>query len=315
MLILDAAQIVSRVSMPRMIEAVRAGFASDSFAPKRQMLSLPGGDGRRQLLMMPAFELDGSGIVKLSTIVPDNPARTLPHIQGVLVVFSEHGEPLAILDGAAVTRLRTAAASACASSYLSREDSAHLLIVGSGALAPYMAQAHCAMRPIRRVSVWGRHAGRVATAVDAIRGLLGSDVKVVSASELEPAVASADIVCCATSSSSPVLSGVWLRPGTFVDLVGNFSPTGSEIDDEVLRRSRVYVDTLEGALAEAGDLLGPLSRGVITRQAIVGELSDLVCARIQGRRSADEITLFKSVGAALEDLVAAKLIIATITEH
>ena len=315
MLILDAAQIVSRVSMPRMIEAMRTGFASGSLAPKRQVLSLPGGDGRRQLLMMPAFELDGSGIVKLSTIVPDNPARALPHVQGVLVVFSEHGEPLAILDGAAVTRLRTAAASACASSYLSREDSVHLLIVGSGALAPYMAQAHCAMRPIRRVSVWGRHAGRIATAVDAIRGLLGSEVEVVAASELEPAVASADIVCCATSSSSPVLSGVWLRPGALVDLVGNFSPTGSEIDDEVLHRSRVYVDTLEGALAEAGDLLGPISRGVITREAIVGELSDLVCSRIQGRRSANEITLFKSVGAALEDLAAAKLIIATVTEH
>jgi alanine dehydrogenase len=315
MLILNADEIASRVSMPQMIEAVRTAFQGNAWAPKRQVLPLAGGDGRRQLLMMPAFEQSGAGIVKLSTVFPDNPNNARSLIQGALVVFSEHGTPVAVLDGAAVTRLRTAAASACASSYLSREDSSHLLLVGSGALAPHMAQAHCAMRPIRQISVWGRRSGRVTTAVDAIQKLLHGGARVVAANELEPAVASADIVCCATSSAQPLVAGRWLRPGTFVDIVGNFSPTGREVDDEVLRRSRIYVDTFEGALAEAGDILEPLSRGVISRQAILGELSDLVRGRIHGRRSADEITLFKSVGTALEDLAAAQLIVAGVTQR
>lgn len=309
MLILDAGQIASRVSMPRMIEAVRDAFRAETLAPKRQVLPLPGGDGRRQLLIMPAFEPGGAGIVKLSTVFPDNPGCARPHIQGALVVFSEQGTPVALLDGAAVTRLRTAAASACASSYLSRDDSSHLLVVGSGALAPTMAQAHCAVRPIQRVSIWGRTAARVASAVQATQQVLSDSVHVIAVNELEPAVASADIVCCATSSAEPLVAGRWLRTGTFIDLVGNFSPVGSEVDDEVLRRSRIYVDTLEGALAEAGDILGPLSRAVISRQSILGELADLVGGRIQGRRDSDEITLFKSVGAALEDLAAARMIV------
>jgi alanine dehydrogenase len=310
MQILDAAQIASLVSMPQMIEAVRRAFATtDVHSPKRQVVPLSGGDGRRQLLIMPAFDRSGIGVVKLSTVFPDNPRRALPSIQGLLVVFSEEGAPVALLDGAAVTRWRTAAASACASSYLSRSDSANLLLIGSGALVPHMAHAHCSVRPIRRVSIWGRHPGRVAAAIETARHLVGENVEVVSAPALEAAVPKADIVCCATSSLTPVLSGEWLRAGTFVDLVGNFSPTGREADDAVMRGSRIYVDTLEGVLAEAGDLLDPLSRGVIGPKAIVGELSQLVLGTIPGRRSADEITLFKSVGAALEDLAAAQLIV------
>jgi alanine dehydrogenase len=314
MLILDAAQIAALVSMPRMIEAMRTAFASEVLAPIRQVLPVPGGSAR-QLLIMPAFEPTGAGVVKLSMVFQENRSEGRPTIQGVVVVFSERGAPMAILDAGAVTRMRTAAASACASSYLSRADSTHLLLVGSGTLAPYMVQAHCAVRPIRRVSIWGRQVGRVAAAVEAAQRLVMSGVEVLAAGELEGAVGQADIVCCATSSSEPVVAGRWFRAGSFVDLVGNFSSVGREVDDAAVQRSRVFVDTLEGAMAEAGDILGPLSRGVIGREAIVGELSDLVCGRIQGRSGADEITLFKSVGAALEDLAAARLIVTTAAER
>jgi alanine dehydrogenase len=313
MLILDAAQIAALVPMRHMIEALRTAFAASCVTPVRQVLPVPGGENTRQLLIMPAFDKTGAGVVKLSMVFPDNGSRRLPTIQGALVVFSEEGTPVAVLDGGAVTRLRTAAASACASSYLSRDDSSNLLIIGSGALAPHMAQAHCVIRPIRRVGFWGRHPERVAAAVDAARGLVGAEVEVFAQSLLEPAVTSADIICCVTSGENPVLFGRWLKGGSFVDLVGSFSATRREADDEALRRSRIFVDTFEGALAEAGDILEPLSRGVITRQAIVGELADLVSGRIQGRSSADEITLFKSVGAAVEDLAAAQLIIAAAT--
>jgi alanine dehydrogenase len=312
MLILDAAQIASLVPMPRMIEAIRRAFVSSITAPPRQVLPVPGGDGR-QLLIMPAFAPGAASAVKLSMVFPDNSPEGLPTIQGVVVVVSDRGAPLALLDGGAVTRMRTAAASACASSYLSREDSTHLLLVGSGALAPYMAQAHCVVRPIRRVSIWGRRAERVAAAAQVTARLVGCNVEVVAASELELAVGRADIVCCATSSRTPVVAGGWLRPGSFVDLVGNFSATCREVDDDVVLRSRIFVDTLEGAMTEAGDILDPLSRGVIAREAIVGELSDLVGARIQGRGNPEEITLFKSVGAALEDLAAAQVIVTAAT--
>jgi ornithine cyclodeaminase len=134
------------------------------------------------------------------------------------------------------------------------------------------------------------------------------------ATSLEKVVPVADIVCCATTSAQPVLAGKWLRPGTFIDLVGGFTPAKREADDEAVLRSRLFVDTYEGALAEAGDLIQPLERGLIARDRIEGELSDLVSGRALGRRGADEIILFKSVGTAIEDLAAAKLIVATAEE-
>jgi ornithine cyclodeaminase len=144
--------------------------------------------------------------------------------------------------------------------------------------------------------------------------MVSGEVEVEVATSLEKVVPVADIVCCATTSAQPVLAGKWLRPGTFVDLVGGFSPEKREVDDEVVLRSRLFVDTYEGALAEAGDLLQPLQRGVIARERIEGELSDLVSGRVNGRQGAEEITLFKSVGTAIEDLAAAKLIMAAAGE-
>ncbi|HJS90399.1 MAG TPA: ornithine cyclodeaminase family protein [Steroidobacteraceae bacterium] len=314
MRVLEAQEIRELVSMPQLIESLRSAFAGRIATPARQFSPIPGGSGERLLLYMPAFSPQGGGAVKLVTLFPDNRARGLPTIQAILVVFSQAGAPIAMLDGAMVTRLRTGAASALASSYLSRLDSAHLLVIGTGALAPYMALGHCSVRPIRRVSVWGRDERRAQGTAAEIRSLVGKELEVKVAGSREEAVGAADIISCATSSAEPLVAGKWLRPGTFLDLVGSFTPQRREVDDEAVLRSRVFVDTLEGALAEAGDLLHPLRRGVIDRSRIEGELADLVSGRVSGRREQDEILLFKSVGTAIEDLAAAQLIVAAAEE-
>jgi alanine dehydrogenase len=314
MLIMNAEQVRALASLPRLIGCLQKAFRTECVVPARQVISLPGATSERLLITMPALDPKGGGVVKLATVFPDNPKNGLPTIQAVIVVFSETGAPVAVLEGSVVTQLRTAAASALASKYLSRANSASLLIIGTGALPPTMAAAHCAVRPIIRVSVWGRRAERAVATAAAIRAAVNHNVEVLVSDSLEQTVATADIVSCATSSATPVLAGRWLKPGTFVDLVGSFSPSKREADDDVVLRSRIFVDTFEGALNEAGDILDPLRRGIIDRKRIEGDLADLVSGRASGRLSDDEIILFKSVGTAIEDLAAAKMIISSPSE-
>ena len=308
MLVLDAEAVRARAPMPAMIACLREAFRRRPTAHPRQIVDLSGGAGERLLLVMPAFD-SNTAAVKLATVTPGNAAKGLPTVQAAIVAFSETGTPIALLDGASVTQLRTAAASALASQYLSREDSAHLVVIGTGALAPYMAAGHCTVRPISRVSVWGRRQERTVATVNAIRSLVASHIEVTAAQSVEEAVASADIVTCATTSKTPVLLGRWLKRGVFVDLVGSFTRAAREADDDAVLRSRIFVDTFEGALAEAGDLLDPLERGILRRERIEGELADLVCGRVAGRVDQDESILFKSVGTAIEDFAAVQLIV------
>jgi ornithine cyclodeaminase/alanine dehydrogenase-like protein (mu-crystallin family) len=308
MLILNSDQVRAAAPMGRVVSCLEAAFRSRCIAPQRQIVEIPGHNSRRLLLAMPAFGADGSGLVKLVTVCPENPSKGLPTIQGVVVVLSADGTPSALLDGPAVTHLRTGAASALASRYLSRSDSSHLMIVGTGSLAPFMAEAHCTVRPITRISVWGRRADRISVTAEAIRARVGAGVEVAQAFSPEHAAGEADIVSCSTSSAQPVVSGKWLKPGAFVDLVGSFSPSKREADDEVVARSRIFVDTFEGAFSEAGDILDPLSRGIITRERVEAEMADLVSGRAKGRLNAEEIIVFKSVGTAIEDLAVARMI-------
>lgn len=311
MLMLTAEQIRSLAPMPRLITCLGDAFRKGCVVPPRLVTEMPGGAAERLFLAMAAFDPEGGAAIKLVTFCPDNPASGLPTIQAAIVFFSAAGTPVAVLDGTTVTRLRTGAASALAAKYLSREDSSQLVVIGTGALAPAMAAAHCAVRPIVRINVWGRRLERATETATAIRALVNPDIDVVVPTLIEQTVGTADIVTCATSSPTPVLAGRWLRPGTFVDLVGSFSPSKREADDDVVLRSRIFVDTFEGALAEAGDLLDPMARGVIARERIEGELADLVCGRVRGRLSDEEIITFKSVGTAREDLAAARLIVET----
>jgi alanine dehydrogenase len=313
MLFLNAKEVRALASMPHLIECLQKAFRSECIVPLRQVAKMPGGANDRFFISMPAFDPAGGAAVKLLTVFPDNGPKGLPTIQAAIIVFSENGTPVALLDGTVVTQLRTAAASALASRYLSRANSAHLVIIGTGALAPTMAAAHCVVRPICRISVCGRRPERAAATAAAIRALVSQHIDVLVAKSIEEAMATADIASCATSSSTPVLAGRWLKPGTFVDLVGSFSPSTREADDDVVLRSRIFVDTIAGAMAEAGDIIDPLARGVIDRRRVEGELADLVCGRATGRVSGDEIIMYKSVGTALADLAASRLIVAAVT--
>jgi alanine dehydrogenase len=310
MLVLDADAVHARMSMPRLIAALEEAFRTQCIAPTRQIARISSEDEaeERLLLSMPAFDAEG-GMVKVATVFPENRRHGLPTIQAAVIVFSARGSPVAILDGATITRFRTAASSALASKYLSRENSHHLVVVGTGALAPYMVLGHCAVRPINRVSICGRRPDAARATASAAKALLRTNIEVTALPSIAEALAMADIVTCATSSSTPVLAGKWLRAGTFVDLVGSFSRSKREVDDETVQRARLFVDTLDGALSEAGDLLDPLSRGVIDRGRIEGELADLVRGTTPGRTHDDQVILFKSVGASLEDLAAARLVL------
>lgn len=309
MLVLNAEQIRAMAPTPRLVEALRKTFAAGGIATVRTPTQMPGGSADRLFVSMLAMDEHGGPVIKLLTILPENRPKGLVTVQGAIVVFSKTGVPIAILDGTVVTQLRTGAASALASQYLSREDSSNLLIVGTGALAPTMAASHAAVRPIKRISVWGRRQVQAEATAEAIRARVPQTTKVTVTDSIEESVATADIVACSTSSPVPILAGKWLKPGTHVDLVGSFQPTKRESDDAVVLRSRIFVDTFQGALHEGGDVVDPISRGVISRERIEGELSDLASGRVQGRRSADEITLFKSVGTAIEDLATARMLV------
>ncbi len=304
---INGAQVRNALPYPALTDALREAFREPAMAPQRHAHALPGGSS---LLLMPAWQAGGDIGVKLVTVMPDNRSRALPTVHALYVLMdATTGAPVALMDGECLTLRRTAAVSALASRYLSREESRTLLIVGSGRLAPEMAVAHCVARPIERVLVWGRDPGRVAAAMQRIREAgLPPHVALESASALATACEQADIICCATTSTEPLLTAKMVQPGTHVDLVGGFRPAMREADDALIVTASLFVDTREGALAEAGDLVQPLAAGLIGREAVRADLSALVRAAHPGRRTSAEITLFKSVGTAIADLGAARLV-------
>ncbi|HEX4883810.1 MAG TPA: ornithine cyclodeaminase family protein, partial [Casimicrobiaceae bacterium] len=238
---------------------------------------------------------------------PRNRERGLASVAALYVLMDgTSGHPLALIDGETLTLRRTGAASALASTFLSRRDATRLVVVGTGALAPTMAAAHCAVRAIAHVDVWGRTPGR---AHELAARLRDEGLPAQATVDLDAALAQADIVTCATTATAPILRGDRIRPGTHVDLVGGFTPAMREADDALVRRASVFVDTFAGALKEAGDLVQPLEAGAIGRDHVLAELADLCAGRHPGRTRDDEVTLFKSVGTALEDLCAARLVL------
>lgn len=300
---LSAAEVHAALDYPSLIDALRRAFQSGGVAPVRSSHAVT--DEGDRLLLMPAWGNGGLG-VKIVTVYPRNRERGLASVAALYVLLDgATGHPLALIDGEALTLRRTAAASALASSYLSRSDASRLLVVGTGALAPYMAAAHCAVRPIDNVMVWGRSHAR---AVDMAAALGATGLRAEAVHDLGAALAHADVVSCATTSREPLIAGRQVNPGLHVDLVGAFTPHMRESDDELVRRATIFVDTFGGALKEAGDLVQPMNRSVIGREDIVAELADLVKGAHPGRRTAGEVTLFKSVGTALEDLCAAQLV-------
>ena len=308
----DGAAVDAALGYPALVDTLEAAFARGAIAPPRQHYGIAlEGRPEATLLLMPAWEArePGSGFagrymgVKSVTVFPDNETRDKPAVLGTYLLLSaETGETLAIMDATRLTAWRTAAASALASRHLSRPEAARLLMVGAGALAPFLVRAHASVRPIREVAIWNRSPARAQALIAA---LARAGVTAAFVDDLATAVSQADIVSTATLSHEPLVHGAWLRPGTHLDCVGAFKPTMRETDDAVVRRARIFVDTRAGAFAEAGDILQPLQAGVIGKEAVLGDLFELCRGKVPGRGRAEEITLFKSVGASIEDLAAA----------
>ncbi len=302
------ADVAAALDYAPLIEALRSGLAVTCESPVRGCYDLP---NDASLLHMPVWQ-SGQGIgVKLVTVFPHNSARDLPSVAAVFTLFDDAtGQPLAMLEASEMTARRTACTSALAADYLVRHDAERLLIVGSGTLAAHMVRAHCCVRPYREIEIWGRNAAKLAPL---IAQLHAEGFPVSVSSDLQASVRQADSITCITTSREPLVLGAWLRPGTHLDLVGAFLPSMRETDSAAVGRARIVVDTCEGALHEAGDLLFAIADGAIQRQAIGTELKDLLNGR--GQRTDDsEITLFKSVGFALEDLIAARALLAQSTE-
>lgn len=307
MRVLGYSETVAALSFPPLVEALRQAFRKGGIeTPPADVYTIPvphGQDGT--LIILPAWQAGMHFGIKLTTVFPGNAERHKPARQGsYLLCDGKTGEPVALFDGPALTARRTAAASALAASYLARADSERLLMIGTGALAAHLIEAHASIRPIHNVLVWGRDPEKAARLA---RRLDRRQLKVAPAADLEKAVRGAHVICCATSSHEPLLKGAWLPDGVHVDLVGGRTPRMREADDETMTRARIFVDTREAAETQAGDIVAPLAAGVITSFDIAGDLFELTRGDRAGRRFNNQITVFKSVGHSLEDLAGAQV--------
>ncbi|MDE2228484.1 MAG: ornithine cyclodeaminase family protein [Alphaproteobacteria bacterium] len=299
-------EAVAALELTSLIEALRQAFRSGGItAPPPQRYEIPARHGNAgTLVLMPAWQADDRLGVNVLIRFPDDPVRGEATAEGAyLLLEGRTGKPLAAFDAGALTARRTAAASALAASYLARPDSERLLMVGTGLLASHLIEAHAGVRPIRNVLVWDRdHAKAERLAHRLTRRML----KVAAADDLQRAVNGAHVICCATVAPEPILQGHWLPLGVHVDLVVGDTPAMRAADDETMRRARIFVDTREVALVEAGDLIRSIRSGVLRPDDVAGDLFELTRGTRAGRRFHDQITLFASVGHALEDLAAAK---------
>ena len=295
----------SALDWPAVLAALEAAFRDpDGFAmPERVAIDAPQGG---TFLTMSCASGEGLFGVKQVSVLPANAARGLPSVQAHYTLFDRDGSPALSCAANQLTRMRTAAVSALVARYLVPVSARGLLIVGTGSLAPWMAEAHAQVRDYARIEVWGRDPVRAEAAVEMIGARLGASTPRVSAvSGLAAAVAAADVISVATTTIDPIVRGAWLRTGQHLDLVGAFLPTMAEADAAAVLACDVVVDERESARAEAGDLIRAQAQGW-SFDAVVGDLSDVVAGWVE---RSDRPTLFKSVGLALEDLAVARLLL------
>jgi len=314
-LLLNRAELERLLDVPSAIDAVERGFADYSAGkvvmPVRTAVRVPEPPGT--LLVMPCAMTDSKVLgTKLVSLFLQNPSRNLPVIGAIYVLLDyETGFPVAVMDAGYMTGLRTAAASAVATKYLAREDSRTLGIFGVGVQGEFHALCIPAVRPIEKILVWSRNAVGVAAFCERMGARLG--IETVPGASIEE-VAGCDILATGTTSPTPLFDGTLLRPGTHVNNVGSHAPTTREMDTRAVSRSTVVVDAYEAAWAESGDILIPIDEGAITREHVVAELGEIVLGTKPGRKSADELTLFKSNGLAFQDAVTAGLALARARE-
>lgn len=312
---ISAQQVDKLLGYEVLAAAIADAFCGGVNAPMRHHHAIERPDGTDSaILLMPAWtdfdqrghSDDGFIGVKIATVSPDNNDTGQPAVMATyLLSEGRTGEPLALIDGQALTLWRTATASALAGRYLAPAGASKLTMIGAGKLAPHLIRAHAAMHPVKTVYVWNRnhdHAEQLAAR------LAAEEFETIATEDRATAIAQSDIVSAATISADPLIEGAWLKPGTHIDLVGSYAPDMRESDDEAVLRSTLFVDTFDGALTEGGDLVQPLDAGLIARSDIAADLAMLCRGDHPGRIRDDEITLFKSTGAALEDFAAGCLV-------
>lgn len=307
MRLVTAEEIDRALTFPALVDALAEAFGGETVVPTRHHHAVQRPGEEATLLLMPAWSGEEGGFVgvKVVSVFPGNGAKGLPSVLGTyLLMDGDTGRPLAALDGTRLTLWRTAAVSALAARYLARPDASRMTMVGAGSLAPFLIRAHMSQRPIRDVRLWNHRKEKAAALAAALRD---ESLPVEAAPDPEPACRDADLLSCATLSREPLVKGSWLKEGAHLDLVGAFNLSMREADDDALQRASVFVDT-PASLEEGGDVAAALQSGAITSAHVRGTLADLCQTRRSGRGGPDEITTFKSVGAAIEDLAAAMLV-------
>ena len=308
LLIISQAEVTQLLPMAECIGLMRDAFTSvsrgEAVLPLRPVMTLP--DERGVLAMMPAYVTSSQTLaVKVITVFPRNLETPFDSHQGAVLLFDENnGRLIALMDASEITSIRTAAASAVATDLLARPDAHDLAILGSGVEARTHLEAMIAVRQISRVRVWSRHAERAADF--AKRESERHSITIDVFPEGADAVSEADLICTTTGARNPVLCGKWIAPGAHVNAVGSAAPGMRELDTPAVVNSRLFVDSLESATNEAGDFLIPRKEGAVTDDHIKGEIGDLLLKRVAGRTSDSEITLFKSLGIAVQDVAAGR---------
>lgn len=307
--IISAEQVHQCLSFEQLIPLLKSTFSNAFTMPQRQVFHL---DDNHQsndaFALLPSWNAEVIG-TKAFTYFPDNAANDkLQSLYSKIMLFKRQtGEPLALVDGTSITYWRTAAISALASQLLSKQNSKNFVLFGTGNLAPFLIKAHLAVRDLTQVTLVARSPEKADKLISQLSTQYPHVVFKISQS-LEQDIRWADIICCATGSPEPLFDGNWLIPGTHIDCLGNHNTDRRECDTTTITRSRVYVDSLTNNLAEAGELLIPISQGKFQSSDIVGELADLCSNPTLLRQSENEITLFKSVGTAISDLAAANYV-------
>ncbi len=314
-LFLNREDVETLLPMEECIEVVEAGLRvlarGGAVQPLRTAYWMPDRHGLLGVMpgMLEGLAADDQPVagIKVLTVVPDNYLHGEESHQGLVVLFEqERGRPIAILDASAVTAIRTAAASAVATRALARKDAGDLAILGSGTQARSHLAAMRAVRPLRRVRIWSRRPESARRFADEEGKRSGLDVEPVV--EARDAVEGADLICTVTAAREPVLAGDWIAEGSHINAVGACTPNARELDAVAVARSRLFTDRRESALAEAGDFLLARNEGTIGEEHLLGELGEVLEGKVPGRRSDEEITLFKSLGIAVEDLAAGRYV-------
>jgi 1-pyrroline-2-carboxylate reductase [NAD(P)H] len=307
MKIIDKTQVHNNLCFTELIPLLKNSFSKPFHMPQRQVHALEPNDSYNHdaFALLPSWNEQVIGN-KMFTYFPSNQVNHgLSGLFSKIMLFRRHtGEPLALVDGTSITYWRTAAISALASQLLSRTDSQHLMLFGTGNLAAYLLHAHISVRDLNKITIWGRSAKKVQKLINEF-SVLYPCISFFMSLDLEHEIPCVDIICCASAAKTPLFKGDWVSKGCHIDCLGNHMADARECDSALVAKSRVYVDSLVNTLNEAGELLIPIQEGIFKADDIVGELADMCKYPELLRQSKNEITLFKSVGTAISDLVAA----------